>query len=206
MFDVQKFAEQVCDLAYPRWLVNGQQVTRVKYAKYTETLAQLKAKTDGGGSLTPTEESTKNNAQPIVDAIDGGTAILNEWRYHVQDILGEKADPEKLKRKPKLIVVTWALAGVDADSLDWKGDNGINFELVCNASSVRAINAFHWALMQSLQSETRVRLSALIGDVEEDEVIGRTRRSTGRAFRVFGMTVEDSIVGMSQLFEEVDES
>ena len=125
---------------------------------------------------------------------------INKWDYHVQDVLGDKG----VRGEPNLIVVTWALAGVDADTLDYKGDNAINFELICNASSVRALNAFHWALMQELQSTPRVRLSALIGDVQEDEVIGRTRRSTGRAFRVFGLTVDESIVGMSQLFEEVE--
>ena len=159
MFDIQKFAESVCEQAYP--------------ASHPET-----------------------------------EIGENKWKYHVQNLLGYTS--EDLDKEGKItgidpqttIVVTWALAGIDNYTLDNKGDDGINFELIVNAPMIKALNAFHWSLMRKLRTTNGVRLSALLGDVEEDETVGRTIRTTGRAYRVWGLTVSEPIVGMNYLFEE----
>ena len=124
----------------------------------------------------------------------------NKWTYKVSDLLNI---PLQHEIKEYLVVAVWRLAGIDRNSLDQPQD-GINFEVSVSASSINALNAFHWSLL-SMLSAYDVRLSDLIGDVEEDEPVSPTMRHNARAFRVWGLTVSQSVTGMNELFEEPKE-
>ena len=121
----------------------------------------------------------------------------NKWTYKVSDILNV---PPPHEVKENLVVVTWRLAGIDRNELDGF-QSGTNFEVFVNASSVKALNAFHWGLGQQVRVMNGVRLSDLIGDVEEDEPVSKTMAHNARAFRVWGLTVNQLVTGMNELFE-----
>ena len=121
----------------------------------------------------------------------------NKWTYKVSDILNV---PPPHEVKENLVVVTWRLAGIDRNELD-AFQSGTNFEVFVNASSVNALNAFHWALGTLLPRHNGLRLSDLIGDVEEDEPVSKTMAHNARAFRVWGLTVNQLVTGMNELFE-----
>ena len=133
---------------------------------------------------------------------EGIIAGKNKWQYKVVDIFGKLLPP---KRGRNFVVCQWRLAGIDRNSLDHISEDGINFELAVSAKSVVALNAFHWALTKKIRQEQGIRLSDLIGDVEEDEPVGRTTYETNRAIRVWGLTVNQRIVGMNYLFDKDDE-
>ena len=126
--------------------------------------------------------------------------LRNKWTCEVSDILNIPR-PETVT--PNLIVATWRLAGVDRNEID-AVQSGVNFEVMVNASEVVALNAFHWSLMWNLQRHNGLRLSDLIGDVEEDEPVGKTMQWNSRAFRVWGLTVTQLVTGMNVLFNEVE--
>ena len=135
-------------------------------------------------------------AYPIADP-EGLEDKENKWTYKVSDLLNIPAPHEVSEN---LVVVTWRLAGVDRNELD-AVQSGTNFEVLANASSIRALNAFHWGLCKQIEVTNDVRLSDLIGDVEEDEPVSKTMRHNARAFRVWGLTVSQSVTGMNELFE-----
>ena len=142
MFDIDKFANEVCDVAYP-------------------------------------------NSED------------NEWRYRVDDIFGKEVS----KGNVHLVQVKWRLSGMERGGLDEPLTRSINFELSVNASAVVALNAFHYALMIKVRQTYGVDLSDIVGDVEEDEPVGRTTRESGRVYRVWGLRVDDLVTGMQPLFE-----
>ena len=135
---------------------------------------------------------------------DEGTDLkpyaINKWTFVVSDILNI---PRQETITSNLVVATWRLAGVDRNEID-AVQSGVNFEVMVNASEVVALNAFHWSLMWNLQRHNGLRLSDLIGDVEEDEPVGKTMQWNSRAFRVWGLTVTQLVTGMNVLFNEVE--
>ena len=134
------------------------------------------------------------------EGTDLSTYAINKWTFKVSDILNVPQDHEVT---PDLVVATWRLAGIESRPVDIT-QNGINFEVMVNASQVIALNAFHWALLNQIRVHNELRLSDLIGDVAEDEPVGKTMRWNSRAFRVWGMTTAQLVTGMNVLFNEVE--
>ena len=172
MFDIQQFCTDVCDLAYPNYM-DVERSVRVGQAE----LDRLR------------QEGVEDLSE----------YLINKWTYKVTDILNVPAPREV---GTNLVVVTWRLAGVDRTQLD-EFQSGVNFEIFVNASSINALNAFHWALgKRTFGRHDGVRLSDLIGDVEEDEPVSKTMTThNARAYRVWGLTVNQSVTGMNELFE-----
>ena len=156
-------------------------------------------------------DSVCKEAYPKEVVIEEKT-FSNRFTYWVQDLMMCRADGfekgETDNTMPDLneIVVTWALAGIDKAAIDYKGHTGMNMEVIVNSPLVRGLNAFHWALIKQLRSNTNIRLSALLGDVEEDETVGRSTRSGGRVYRVWGLTIDESVIGMNSLFIDSENS
>ena len=133
-----------------------------------------------------------------LEETDLSTYAINKWTYKVSDILNV---PPPHEVKENLVVVTWRLAGIDRNDIA-TFQTGNNFEIYVNASSINALNAFNWALGTQLARMNEVRLSDLIGDVEEDEPVSKTGVThNARAFRVWGLTVNQLVTGMNELFE-----
>ena len=174
MFDIEKFAEGVCDKAYPNWF---------KRDEHNTAEPDLQ-------EPVPTPEDPENPPGDIIYK-------ENLWRYRVDDIFGKEVS----KGNVRLVQVMWRLSGIERGGLDETLTRSTNFELVVNASAVIALNAFHYALMIKVRQTYPVDLSDIIGDVEEDEPVGRTTRESGRVYRVWGLKVDDVVTGMQPLFE-----
>ena len=143
----------------------------------------------------------------------------NRWDYQVKDILDygwsweypdDDTDRPRVRKygrlmrdkenDPNTIIVYWRLAGVDQLGMD-AVNTATNFEISVATTQVKALNAFHWSLMRELRLHHGVNLSALLGDVEEDETVSKTQRFMNKAFRVWAMTVDRPVIGMNELFE-----
>ena len=134
----------------------------------------------------------------------------NKWVYLVRDQFGFATNEQNeykqiinlntATKDPNLILVTWGLSGIDfSDSIDITFPP-IAFDIMVSATTLRALNAFHWALMLGLESDNRVNLSALGGDVQSDEKKGHLQ-SSGRFSRGWSLMADDLIKGMEVLQE-----
>ena len=177
MFDIAKFANDVCDVAYPNWF---------KRNKIDMTLPNLQ-------EPVPTPEDPDNPPGDIIFK-------ENKWDPKVVDIFGKEVSKGNVHR----VQVKWQLTGMDRGGLDEPLTRSINFELSVSASAVVALNAFHYALMIKVRQTHGVDLSDILGDVEEDEPVGRTTRESGRVYRVWGLRVDDLVTGMQPLFLNED--
>ena len=174
MFDIAKFAEGVCDAAYPNWFKRDSEVPT----------------TPNLGEPVPTPEDPENPPGDIIYK-------ENRFKYRVVDIFGD----DVAKGNRKLVQVKWRLNGMERGGLDEPLTRSVNFELLVSASEVIVLNAFHYALMIKVRQTYSVDLSDIVGDVEEDEPVGRTTRESGRVYRVWGLRVDDLVTGMQPLFE-----
>ena len=177
MFDIAKFAEGVCDAAYPNWF---------KLDPDDMTMVDL-------NSPVPTPDDPENPPAGIM-------YVPNWWGWRVDDIFGN----ELATGNKRIVQVKWRLSGMDRGGLDEPLTRSINFELQVNATAVVALNAFHYALMIKVRQTYSVDLSDIIGDVEEDEPVGRTTRASGRVYRVWGLRVDDLVTGMQPLHLKED--
>ena len=206
MFDIDKFCTQVCDRAYPKYATeDGDTLSLAELERNVEEIKYAEAENERirKENLTLPPEEQKTFLPVPTEIMLSAYPLRNKWTYKVSDILNVPAPHEV---KENLVVVTWRLAGVDRTQLD-EFQSGVNFEIIVNASSINALNAFHWALgKQTFGRHDGVRLSDLIGDVEEDEPVSKTMTAhNARAFRVWGLTVNQSVTGMNELFESNSE-
>ena len=217
MFDIENFVKEVCDRAYPLYgNADGETLSEFERLRKIEILKRELESLPKEKTELESEISTPEIVSRI-EAIDSRIKVLpdelealtienvkiaypqqNKWTFVVSDLLNI---PDQVS--PDLVVATWRLAGIDRNEID-SVQSGVNFEVMANASQIVALNAFHWSLMQSLRVHNGLRLSDLIGDVEDDEPVGKTMRWNARAFRVWGLTVSQNVTGMNVLFNEVE--
>ena len=162
MFDIEKFANDVCDVAYPQSKWFKRNLIETTLPNFEEEV--------------PPPNDPENPPGDIIE-------VENWWQPRVVDIFGGAI----ATGNKNIVQVKWRLSGMDRGGLDEPLTRSINFEFVVNASAVVALNAFHYALMIKVRQTYAVDLSDIIGDVEEDEPVGRTTRESGRVYRVWGI-------------------
>ena len=141
--------------------------------------------------------------EKFIDRVAGTAYQSDNWVYAIRDILGfydgqAKRDLHTLAQSSRTVIISWRMAGVSAGTFD-EVLPPTNFEIVVSATKVRALNAFHWALMVAIRDENDVSLTTLIGDVDEDSLQGPRRSVTGRAQRAWGLTVAGPVTGMESI-------
>ena len=106
----------------------------------------------------------------------------------------------QMSKLPNYVIVQWSVVGLNQTLLDTSAAMGV--EILASASQIRVLNAFQWALNEILPSvHPCIELSALFGEVDHDEVLGRKVSHSGRAYRAWRFAVNDNITGMNQLIE-----
>ena len=133
----------------------------------------------------------------------------NAIDYSVQDILGEYTKPDgstgrrmsqKLTKNKNMVIVEWRVSGVNYGVVDLL-ESIFEYEITVSATSIRALNAFHWAINEIIRRYNEVTLSTFVSDIP-DETIGRNPKSTGRVSRAWGIAVDSPIPGLSEYYVE----
>ena len=208
MFDVEKFAQKVCAKAFPatysgdinRWEYNVfdylgyyEHPPRWLPAPWVKGEDVQYAYPDDGTQhyYTCISNRTADDIVPPNMDTKGWRAI--DWPIELKNIL-------KRSQEDYRVMVQWSVTGLDQPQLDSETPV-IGVEILVNASQVRALNAFQWALNCLLPGYPQIKLSALFGDVDDDGLVGKNKRVAGRAFRAWRFAVSEDITGMKQLFE-----
>ena len=147
---------------------------------------------------------TAESAYPARPNESGERTNTIDWL--VMDILGFHTDDDgqyvRVLRKtlddPNMVVVQWRNAGIEVEEVD-AAQPGVLIEVTVSATSVRALNAYQWALMEELAVTHEIRLAATVEDTEDDPQ-GKTNRTTNRARRSWVLLIDGPIMGMNELF------